>query len=250
VSWIFLVLLAAGHEASAQDLTTMSGTITTPRDSLRVLGPAVPVVLVASSHISKSLLNRICAETTAIWKPAGITFEWHRATTTDRAGTSWLEVTIDEGRKDVHAGQAALGWIPFTEDRPLPSIHLSLSNAEELLLRTPGVEDKTISTHETLLGRALGRALSHELGHYLLRSKLHTPDGLMRAVRSSEQFFRISRDGFEPSPKEREAAALHVRQDSRPRVTCDEVPDDGCLRIRDHDRANTRAAAVSGRPNL
>jgi GNAT superfamily N-acetyltransferase len=179
VSWIFLILLAAGHEASAQDLTTMSGTITTRPDSLRVLGAAVPVALIASSHVSTSLLNRIWAETAAIWKPAGITFEWHRATTTDGARTSWLEMTIDEGRTDVQAGQAALGWIPFTEDRPMPSIHLSLSNAEELLLRTPGVEDKTIATHETLLGRALGRALSHELGHYLLRSKLHTPHGLI-----------------------------------------------------------------------
>jgi hypothetical protein len=246
---MLLILLAAGHEASAQDLSTISGTITTRADSLRVPA-AVAVALVAPPHISESLLNGIYAETAAIWGPAGITFEWHRVDSTEAAQTSWVEVTIDEGHNDVHAGQAALGWIPFTEDGPQPSIHLALPNAEELLLHTPGVEDKTISTHETLLGRALGRALSHELGHYLLRSKVHTPHGLMRAVRSSEEFFRISRHGFEPSAEEREAAALHVRQDRQPRVACNEVPDDVCLGIRDHYRANTRAGAVSGRPNL
>jgi len=35
----------------------------------------------------------------------------------------------------------------------------------------------------------------------------------MRSVRSSEEFFRISPDGFEPSAEEREAAAEHVRQE-------------------------------------
>jgi len=175
---------------------------------------SIQVALFAPVDINDSLVSRICFEAEAIWRSAGITFEWHRVTSIETAHTMWLDVAIDEDRDDTDEGQAALGWIPFTSSGPLRSIHLSRSNAEALLRRTPGVEDKTISTHEMLLGRALGRALSHELGHYVLRSKHHTTHGLMRAVRSSEEFFRISRDGFEPSAEEREAAALYIRQET------------------------------------
>lgn len=120
----------------------------------------MPVAVFASSEIRDSLVARICAETDAIWKPAGITFEWHRSTPTDPVRTWRLHVTIDERRKDMPEGQTALGWILFTADDPQPLIHLSRASAEEVLLRTPGVEVKTISAHETLLARALGRALS------------------------------------------------------------------------------------------
>ena len=174
--------------------------------------PAIPVAVLAPSDIKDALVSRICAETDAIWRPAGITFEWHRVTSTDVLPMWSLHVTIDERAKELNGGRAVLGWIPFTADGPQPVIHLSRSNAEQLLLRTPAIGDTTISGHETLVARAMGRALSHELGHYLLRTKVHTPHGLMRAVRSSEDFFRFSRDGFEPSASEREAAALFARR--------------------------------------
>src|SRR5206468_11336217 len=61
--------------------------------------------------------------------------------------------------------QAALGWITFPADGPDPSIHLSRTSAEDLLLRTAGLSDTTIVTHEMSIGPALGRALSHELCH-------------------------------------------------------------------------------------
>jgi hypothetical protein len=35
----------------------------------------------------------------------------------------------------------------------------------------------------------------------------------MRAVLSSEELFRMSRDGFELTAEEREAAALHVQEE-------------------------------------
>ena len=192
-----------GHHVAGQSLASPDS------GSLSVIRVAV----FAPVDVTDYLVSVMCAETDAIWSPAGITFEWHRIISTD-AGRTWsLDVTIDERRQDTQEREATLGWIPFTADGPQPSIHLSRSNAEELLLRRPRDEDKTIASHETLLGRALGRALSHELGHYLLRSKAHTPHGLMRAVRSSDEFFRVSRDGFEPSAEEREVAALQVRQE-------------------------------------
>jgi len=174
-------------------------------------GRVVPRITVAvfAPNVNVSLVNRICVETEAIWTPS-ITFDWHRISAKDEAA-SQLEVTIDDRRKSLTKGQVALGWITFTADGPERSIHLSRSSAEDLLLSTPGVNDKTIATHETLLGRALGRALSHEIGHYLLQSKVHTPHGLMRAIRPSAEFFGIRRDEFELTAEERSAAAQHVQ---------------------------------------
>ena len=212
VFWMFFILLGVGREATAQGLVTTSGTTATRAVGfpLRPLGRPMPVAVFAPLEIRDSLVNRICAEAEASWRPAGLTFECYRVTSADTVRPWWLKVTIDERRQDMPEGQMALGWIPFTPDGPKPSIHLSRASTEDLLLRTPGLDNGVVLTHELLLGRALGRALSHELGHYFLSSKAHTPHGLMRAVRSSEEFFRMSRDGFELTEEEREAAALHI----------------------------------------
>jgi hypothetical protein len=106
-----------------------------------------------------------------------------------------------------------LGWITFTADGPEPAIHLSRASAEDLLLRTPGLDDTTIAAREKLVGRALGRALSHEIGHYLLKSKGHTLRGLMRAIWPSNEFFDVNRNGFELTAKESQTAVQHVQQD-------------------------------------
>ena len=196
--------------------------------------PAIPVAVFAPPDITDSLVRRICTEADAIWKPAGITFEWHRVSSTDALRTRWLDVTIDDRRRDADEERAVLGWIAFTADGPQPSIYLSRSDTEALLVLTPSVEDKTISSHERLLGRALGRALSHELGHYFLRSKSHTPHGLMQAVRPSEEFFRIGRDDFAPGAEAREAAALQVNGRRRPSAPRAEESDDGGVRTGDH----------------
>jgi hypothetical protein len=174
--------------------------------------PAIQIGVRAPRHTSSALVSQMCAEADAIWKSAGITFEWRRVTSADAVRTWSLGVTIDEQPHDGGDAQLVLGWIPFTSAGPQPSIHLSRLSAEELLVRTPGVQDTALSVHQRLVGRALGRALSHEIGHYLLQSRVHTLHGLMRAVRSSDEFFRANRDGFEPSAEERDVAALHVRQ--------------------------------------
>jgi len=186
-----------------------------PRASLhRDALPPLAVTVFAPSDMSESLVNRICAETDAIWEPAGVAFEWRRIRSSDAARTWQLEVTIDDRRKGTPwESQTALGWIPFTAARPEPSIHLSRASVEDLFLRTTDASKAPIITHETLVGRALGRALSHELGHYLLNSKLHTPRGVMRAVWPWDEFFTVSRGGFELTAKEREAAAQHVQED-------------------------------------
>ena len=171
---------------------------------------AISVDLYAPPDIGDSLMGRVGAETDAIWKPAGIAFDWHRVTSTEAPGQRHLAVTIDTGGRGVGGSHATLGRITFTPEGLDRSIHLSLAGIENLLLRTEGAGTGTTITHEILVGRALGRALSHEIGHYLLKSRAHTSHGLMRAEWPSGELFAFNRGGFELSPEERKAAARNI----------------------------------------
>lgn len=79
----------------------------------------------------------------------------------------------------------ALGWIEFVDGVPVPAVTLSRGRAmgvvagaqwmgRSLRFQLPALQNQMVE-------RALGRALAHEIGHYVLRSRAHTPDGLMRA---------------------------------------------------------------------
>jgi hypothetical protein len=166
---------------------------------------AVPFAVFAPRDVTDSLVYRICTEASDIWESAGIVFACHRVRSEVEAGDWPLEITIDDRRASVEA-LGALGWITFTANRPDRSIHLSRACADDLVRTTPGLNDRTIASHETLIGRALGRALAHELGHYLLQSKAHTSRGLMRRVWSSVDSFAVSRTGFELTAEQRAVA--------------------------------------------
>jgi hypothetical protein len=170
----------------------------------------IPVGVVAPTSVSDSLVNRVCAEADAIWRPQGIAFVCHRVDAHDKA-SDWLDVTIDDLRAD-REPEHALGWITFINGVPERSIHLSQACVERLLDGEPGLRGITITPHEILVGRALGRALAHELGHYLLQSDVHTPHGLMRAAWTAEESFDVGRGGFTLTPNERATAIARFNQ--------------------------------------
>jgi hypothetical protein len=62
---------------------------------------------------------------------------------------------------------------------------------------------------ERLATRLLGRAIAHELGHYLLRSRDHSRQGLMRASFDERDAVVNDRAGFRLLPEQ--AAALPGR---------------------------------------
>src|SRR5215471_1958414 len=165
----------------------------------------VRVAVFAPGDVADSLVDLICAEASAIWGSAGITFEWHRVRSEAEAVTWPLDITIDDRRAHVEPG-GALGWITFNGNRPERSIHLSRACADDLARSAPGRHDPTIAAHDTHIGRALGRALAHELGHYLLQSKAHTSHGLMRRTWSSDDSFAFGRKGFELTAEQRAMA--------------------------------------------
>jgi hypothetical protein len=66
-----------------------------------------------------------------------------------------------------------------------------------------GLHDRQLTTEfrDVIVGRVFGRALAHEIGHYLLRSRNHSHEGLMRALQSTpdlvgqdRQLFALSAD--------------------------------------------------------
>jgi hypothetical protein len=169
----------------------------------------ISVGVFAPTDVTESLLTRVFDEANAIWAPAGVTLDWHRITSNDMARRWRVTVTIEDDGRDSAEQGGPLGRVPFTAHGPVPSIWLSRSNAEALIRRTSGGIEATIFGSEILMGRALGRALSHELGHYLLKSKMHTRQGLMRARWPSNELLSMDRRGFELTAQER-AAAEHL----------------------------------------
>jgi hypothetical protein len=180
----------------------------------RPVSGALQVAFIAPREMTDSLVRRICAEADDIWQPAGVALECHRIRSVQEASGWPLIVNLDE-QQARRRPEGALGWILFTTDSPGRSIYLSQAHAEELIRHSPGWRNITVAWHETLIGRALGRALAHEVGHYLLRSKLHTPRGLMRAVLSGDEFLALSRDGFELTP-DQSLAAARLRMEYQP----------------------------------
>jgi hypothetical protein len=179
---------------------------------------AVPVAVIAPSDVTDSLVHQICGEASAIWESAGLAFACHRISSGAEAADWPLDITIHDRRGSVEPGDA-LGWISFSANRPDRSIHLSRACADDLVRGTPGLNDKTIASHEALIGRALGRALAHELGHFLLQSKVHTSRGLMRRVWSSVDSFAVSRTGFELTAEQRAVVFGHLAWTERQPAT-------------------------------
>jgi hypothetical protein len=173
----------------------------------------VRISVVAAPTVTRSFIEATLAEAEAIWRPAGVTLAWRRqpqADAVDAASPPELTVTVEDRSTNGRDGQTTLGWIHFAGRTPEAAIHLSRANAEALIEKASTLRDTPPVMHEALLARALGRALAHELGHYLLQSPAHVPNGLMRGVRPSADFFSPARNGFEMTLDECAWLAVHA----------------------------------------
>jgi hypothetical protein len=164
--------------------------------------------------ISPSLLARTIAETEAIFRSAGIAFLWRYGPPSLTA----LTVFIGDNPGTSRGDGTPLGWIVFEDGRPDEAIYLSHANAERFMLDAREVvgplQNMTRAEREGMLGRAMGRALAHELGHYLLATKVHSGTGLMKAVRSAQEFFASDRARFALEPAQRLQIATRLRADA------------------------------------
>ena len=96
---------------------------------------------------------------------------------------------------------ARLGAILFDhENIPATTLAIEVAAVEATVARTRWggrpFDQWPAAWRDTLVGRALGRVLAHEIGHYLLASRLHASDGLMRASFDGDELLRPGRHGF------------------------------------------------------
>jgi hypothetical protein len=99
----------------------------------------------------------------------------------------------------------ALGSIAFSGDGPEPAIELYPSNASALIAAVAfnRREDTwPAASRDSVMARVLGRALAHEVGHFLLRSRSHSTNGLMKAEQIAPDLMAPNHGGFTLSADE------------------------------------------------
>jgi hypothetical protein len=191
----FLVHAISGT-ASSRDLIATSGAVPSRlRVEIAFDGPPVSPMIEASAM----------KEAARIWAEYGVavsTIEAGRFGGGD--GAVGLTVTFTAS-PDPRPQGGTLGSIRFTDGVPQPAITMypdavaaivaSMRFASDVLYTQPPFRDQ-------MLGRVLGRALAHEIGHYLLRSRNHSPAGLMRALQQASDLVAPDRRGFRLSADE------------------------------------------------
>ena len=137
-------------------------------------------------------------EVRSIWSPHRVTL---RVAPRDRRledGILRLAVVVTDDR-DQHLKAGTLGAVRFRAGAPEPTIVLFSSTIETLVDETPAMHHGTgcaPAVRDQMTGRMIGRALAHEIGHVLLRSRGHSPEGLMRATHSSSDLVAPERQRF------------------------------------------------------
>jgi hypothetical protein len=182
--------------------------------------PTVTISVHSAPSVSPVIIDRTLEEAGAIWRPTGVSFRWQKVDPERSDSTppqpTRPRVLIDDRRGTPRGASAPMGWVTFVDDEPDGDIHISHANAEQYVLAFGGVgganRRMTPAERFLLIGRTLGRALAHEIGHYLLKSKQHTTNGLMKGRRTVKEFIDVQRRGFEIDTLQRDAIVRRIRE--------------------------------------
>jgi hypothetical protein len=166
---------------------------------LQSTAPPLPIELV---FVGLPLHARVEAaaldEMRSIWAPHRVTLRVAPRDTVMEQGVLRLAVVVTDER-DSHLKPGTLGAVRFRAGAPEPTILLFTTAVETLVDEVPAMHHGTEcppAVRDQMTGRMIGRALAHEIGHVLLRSRGHSPDGLMRAMHRSSDFVAVERQGF------------------------------------------------------
>lgn len=161
----------------------------------------VAIVLEASTSLSQRELHAMRQETSAIWRPYGITVRW---LTMLQQGVGDVRVVarlpFSPATLEADAPDRPLGSVLFVEGIP-DGVMMIRPEAVEAVILNAGWNGRPLSDvpralREDLAGRALGRVLAHELGHYLLAQRGHATRGLMRASFKGTELVAVDRRAF------------------------------------------------------
>ena len=185
--------------------------------------PSVTISVHTAPAISPVIIDRTLEEASAIWRPTGVTFTWQKAAPVHAEANpprpTRPRVLIDDKRGTPRGAASPMGWVNFVDDEPDGDIHISHANADRFVLTVGGIDGSarrmTPAERFLLVGRTLGRALAHEIGHYLLKSREHTTNGLMKGRRTVQEFINNERRGFEIDTAQRAAIVRRIRELTR-----------------------------------
>ena len=155
-------------------------------------------------RLSPRLEATAMKEVTRIWAMYGVDVAVLKAAGRGRDGGVTLTVKLAAGLGE-RLVSGTLGWIRFREDVPDSEIVMYPDAVGALVSTTRfGTDDVFSPTafRDLILGRVLGRALAHEIGHFLLRSRVHSATGLMRALQPVAALVAPDRRDFGLSPDE------------------------------------------------
>jgi hypothetical protein len=164
----------------------------------------------APAAIKPAMIAGIAAEARSIWKPYGVdvTVALPGGVAAGEPGEEIRLLITDRLPPVTSRGDVAgLGWIEFVgPEQPAGAITVSLAAALKLSDRATWagkpVDLLPAVIREEFLTRALGRAAAHEIGHYLLRSTVHAPRGLMRPRFAADEIMDQRLTGFRLEPSQ------------------------------------------------
>ena len=173
---------------------------------------ALGIDITALEQLSDVTRRTMIDETATLWRSHGVLLTWITAAPSgEPLSNDVMRVVGDGCRVEAlcPAGPIAgvsmrtsLGAVVFLEGSAVPENTLMVS-VDEVARTVHAVKwqnrrltDLPTVTRDHLIGRALGRVLAHELGHYLLASRSHVSDGLMRPQFRADQLVEPSRQGF------------------------------------------------------
>ena len=138
-------------------------------------------------------------EATWIWAAYGVDVRAAHPGEPGRDGAVRLAVVLAD-RPVGSTVAETLGSIRFVDDEPEPRIAIYPHAIGSLVstVSLAGVDwgHWPTALRDAILGRVMGRALAHEIGHFLLRSRHHSPKGLMRAEPLLRDFVSSDWHGF------------------------------------------------------
>jgi hypothetical protein len=138
-------------------------------------------------------------EVTGIWAAYGVDVRAARPGESGRDGAVRLAVVLAD-RAAASTVAETLGSIRFVDDVPEPRIAIYPDAIASLVstvsMAGVGSGQWPDALRDAILGRVMGRALAHEIGHFLLRSRHHSPKGLMRAEPFLREFVSSDWHGF------------------------------------------------------
>ena len=170
------------------ELLSAALVLTTAADGCQGGRPFVRVSLQWQARtVPEALGGLVREEVETIWRRIGVAIHW-----TERNTPGWpaaavhVTVTDELARSARGPSLPKLGWIEFWGEHPGNLLRVSAAAAVSAAFDARTTDrlssGQPLAALQITAARMVGRAIAHELGHYLLRSRTHTPGGLMRPV--------------------------------------------------------------------